>query len=554
MTPAGRILTLGLLLILPLAAQDERPIGGEKENWPPARTIAALRRLADDGFAPQVVISWSGPQGAGAAGFGKLTNGDAVDEHSVFEIGSITKVYGGLLLALAVEEKTVKLDDTLGALLAPDHELPAERAGITLEELASHRSGLPRLPGNLIIRDDSRPYEDYGPGQLIEELVNGSSSAPGSYQYSNYGAGLLGWLLGRAAGVDFGDLLEKKILKPLGLKSTAAEPAANWAARSVPGHNGQVPVPYWRFDALAAAGDLVASAADVQGLVQAALAADETTALGRAFLAMEKPRGSAGGAMKIGLAWHLLERDDLRLVWHNGGTGGFSSFVAFERATGRSLVILSSSNAPDVTGIGLNAFESALPTGLDDLPVPGKRDWKELPEFEGRYRLPASLVIEIRLKGDYLGAQIAGQTWFTLYPAKAKDAFFLTVAGARVRFLRDDEGEIVGLEWMQQGETSQATKMADLPPFLPIPAERLQRFAGRYALGESLVVDVRAEPGRLSVKLGDQDRIDVFPISETRFAYRAIDAAISFVVTEDGKVTSLHLHQNGMTQEAPRLP
>ena len=135
MTPAGRILTLGLLLILPLAAQDERPIGGEKENWPPARTIAALRRLADDGFAPQVVISWSGPQGAGAAGFGKLTNGDAVDEHSVFEIGSITKVYGGLLLALAVEEKTVKLDDTLGALLAPDHELPAERAGITLEEL-----------------------------------------------------------------------------------------------------------------------------------------------------------------------------------------------------------------------------------------------------------------------------------------------------------------------------------------------------------------------------------------------------------------------------------
>lgn len=557
MTPPTRLpaLLLALALALPLAAQDSRPISSEKENWPPERTITMLRSLVERGFVPQLVLAWSGPEGAGSLGFGELTNGEPVDENTVFEIGSTTKVFTSLLLTLAVEEKALALDRAIGDLIGEDLAMPERTAEITLEELASHRSGLPRLPGNLVARDESRPYEHYDARLLAEEIMTGEAvGARGDYLYSNYGAGLLGWLLGRAAGTSYGELLNEKILEPLAMTSTAFEPASSWAARTAPGHNGQVPVPFWKMNALAAAGDLVSTARDVQVLLGAAMAADPSTAIGRALLEMERTRGATDGAMKVGLGWHIVEDGDLRLVWHNGGTGGFSSFMGFDRASGRSLTILSSSNAPNITGAGLNAFSLGIPSGLDDLPTPAARDWKELPAYEGRYRLPASLVIELRLKGDHLGAQVAGQSWYTLYPSEEKDVFFLAIAGARIRFLRSDEGEIVGLDWSMQGQTSQATKLEDLPPFVKLSADRLRKLEGRYELGEGLIFDVRADAGHLGIKLADQPRLDAYPVSETDFVYRVVDARLSFVLDETGRAKALRLHQNGMIQEAPRLP
>ena len=550
-TPLTRLVLVLLALgaALPLAAQEEK----NAETWPPKRTSTALEQLVERDFVPQIALGSWVPEAHGVYGFGKLENEASVDGDTVFEIGSVTKVFTALLLAIAIENGEVTEDTKIGELVGNDLDLTPELAVITLGELASHQSGLPRLPGNHLISDPQNPYVDYDAAALAVEIATGDIDERGRYAYSNYGYGLLGYLLARQQKTTWDELIATRITKPLGMTSTAPEPLVDWQKRTAQGHNGPLRVPYWSFDALAGCGDLCSSANDLLKFLEAARKPDEKTVIGRAFKRMTRSRGKVPGGMTIGLGWHVLRREGLELVWHNGGTGGFRSFVGFDAISGRSLVILSSCDEPDITSLGLNAFDAEHPTNLLELPVSVRLPAGKVAEYEGRYRLPASLVIEFVARKGRLGAQIAGQTWMELHFREEKDAFFLLVGDAQGKFLRDDDGKIVGLEWNMAGQTSQATKLDPLPPVVQLTNEELDRFAGRYELAPEIVLDVMRNGDRLSVLLTGQSRIDVYPVSKTGFVYRAVDARLDFVIDEKGKVTALNLTQNGFTQEAPRI-
>lgn len=145
-----------------------------------------------------------------------LGSGKAPDEDTVYEIGSITKVFTALLLADAVERGAVSLDDPVQKYLPAGVILPVKGAPITLAHLASHTSGLPRLPPNLKPADDANPYADYSVDDLYASLrALRLESAPGRYEYSNYGAGLLGHVLALQAGRPYEELLvERYALTP----------------------------------------------------------------------------------------------------------------------------------------------------------------------------------------------------------------------------------------------------------------------------------------------------------------------------------------------------
>jgi len=265
----------------------------------------------------------------------------AGDPDARCEIGSVTKVFTALLLAELARTGEVHLDDRVGDLLPEGTRLARGVAAITLEHLACHRSGLPRLPPGVLTRGMSRtavadPYADITEERLLEALartrVHGTpGQAP--VRYSNLGVGLLGMLLGRVTGLGYEQTLMTRVISPLGMDSTSFDDAPLHQ-----GHHRGKPVPPWHLAAMAGAGGLRAPAADLLGFLETVR--DGGGVLEEAIAETLKPR-SDRGRLAVGLGWFLLGDGDV--LMHDGGTLGARSEVRLERHSGTAVVILGDS-------------------------------------------------------------------------------------------------------------------------------------------------------------------------------------------------------------------
>jgi CubicO group peptidase (beta-lactamase class C family) len=275
---------------------------------------------------------------------------------SLFEIGSITKVFTATLLADMARAGLVALDDPVAAHLPPDVRVPVRGRPITLEDLASHRSGLPRLPRGLVVqaltRDRGDPYARIDAAWL-EAAVSCTPPRrePGRrFAYSNYGAGLLGHALARRAGMSYDELVRARIAAPLGLRDTGT---ALDGGRLAQGHSrpGRAK-PHWHFDALAGAGALRSTAADLIAFLRLH-AGEPAGPLAEAARETQVERVRAG-RLAFGLGWMLLpqsRRVPFDLLFHDGGTAGFRSLAAVSPERRVAVVVLSS-QVRGLTGLG----------------------------------------------------------------------------------------------------------------------------------------------------------------------------------------------------------
>jgi serine-type D-Ala-D-Ala carboxypeptidase/endopeptidase len=245
------------------------------------------------------------------------------DADSVFQIGSVTKALTGLLLADSAARGEVRLS-------APGTDyLPGASPGrVTLVELATHTSGLPRLPPGMLryaVLRPRNPYAWYPKSSFLRAARRSLATAPGSqpYAYSNFGAALLGHLLGEAAQLPYQRLVEERICRPLAMTATG------FAARPVQGYSNGRKVPPWRLGPLAAAGGLYSTAGDMAKLLTACLRPPGTPVAESAPLALAT-HAVLGPREEIGLGWHHALRDGRRVSWHNGMTGGYSSMIALD--------------------------------------------------------------------------------------------------------------------------------------------------------------------------------------------------------------------------------
>ena len=230
-------------------------------------------------------------------GYGKVAEDSArpPDAGTVFEIGSITKVFTAALLAEMAGREEVRLDQPVAELLPREVRVPSYRGrAITLAHLAEHTAALPRLPGNLwaTATDQKNPYRDYRVAHLYESLGGAAIGFPPGTgaAYSNLGAGLLGHVLALRAGRPFEDLLAERVLRPLGLADTGITLSADQAARLAPGHTGKgEPTPNWDIPSLAGAGALRSTAAEMLTFLRANLDPPGTPA-GAALRACHAPR------------------------------------------------------------------------------------------------------------------------------------------------------------------------------------------------------------------------------------------------------------------------
>lgn len=278
--------------------------------------------------------------------------GRPVDEHTVFEIGSVTKVFTALLLAVMSEAAEVSLDEPL-ADLYPELRVPVRGRPLTLADLATHSAGLPRLPPGLLrqgLRQRDNPYAAFTDSDVARALESVRlRSDPGTrVRYSNFGAGLLGQALARRAGTPYGDLVRIRVCAPLGLADTDVRRSADQLARRAVGHDRRGrPVPDWDMDSLPGMGALHSTAADLARFLAAQLD-PASTPLGDAIRLTQQPRLAAGRLGHQALGWMVspLPRTDRRMLWHNGGTGGAFGFVGVEPGAGVGVVALTNTARP----------------------------------------------------------------------------------------------------------------------------------------------------------------------------------------------------------------
>jgi CubicO group peptidase (beta-lactamase class C family) len=404
------------------------------------------------------VVDGRNPRDRRVITYGSLEKGDSrpLNADTIFEIGSVTKVFTSLLLADMVQRGEVALTDPVAKYLPADVKVP-ERNGraITLQDLATHTSGLSRLPTNFTPKDPANPYADYSVAQLYQFLSTYTlpRDIGSRYEYSNLGGGLLGHVLARRAGMEYEALVRSRITGPLAMASTSIALSADQQRRLAVGHNDRLAsVPNWDLPVLAGAGALRSTANDMLTFVAANLGATPSP-LASAMSAMltdRRPTGMPG--LDVALAWHIFTRNGDELVWHNGGTGGYRSFIGFSPRTKVGVVVLSNtSTVAGVDDIGLHVLDARLPTM--QAPKPHTEiavDPNLFDGYVGAYQLAPNFVLTVTREANRLFIQATGQPKLEIF-AEAATEYFLKAVDAQLSFVTNAAGQATAVILHQNG-------------------------------------------------------------------------------------------------------
>jgi CubicO group peptidase (beta-lactamase class C family) len=299
-------------------------------------------------------------------GYGETAKGNSQlpNENTIFEIGSITKTFTSLLFANAVEQDRVKQDDPVSKYF-PDSipVLEYEGTAVTLKTLSNHTSGVPRMPTNFHPVDNENPYRDYDVQDMFSFYKTLKlSRKPGTqFEYSNLGGGTLGIILEKVYKKNYQDLFVETICNPLGMNDTREFIRKNDSARFAKGYTEEGKYnSQWDFKALAPAGAIRSTVSDLLIYANANLGAAPKS-LEKAIQLTHVETFSAGND-KIALGWLYIKPGMDEVLFHNGGTGGFRSYLAINLDKKFAVVVLSN------TSIGVEDVGNAIMRWLEENP------------------------------------------------------------------------------------------------------------------------------------------------------------------------------------------
>jgi len=503
----------------------------------------------DNGELSSVVIGIIDGDDSAVYGFGKV-GAAAPDAHTVYEIGSVTKTFTALLLAKAVQNKTLTLDEAVADLL-PGYTLPKYQGKpITLLDLATQSSGLPRLPSNMLPKQPANPYADYGAAELKTFLADYTlPRAPGaSYEYSNLGFGLLGYAMSAQAGRPYADLVREQISVPLGMESTGATLTPTMQARLAPGHDAAgTPVANWDMDALSGAGALRSDAQDLIRYLQTLMRQRSGDS---AYALVQTPqRSTSMRDGRIGLAWHLNPLRATPIVWHNGMTGGYASYVGYT-ADGKRGVVVLTNTAASVDAIAMASLVPGAPPERKAVPLAAE----VLADYDGRYQLAPGFILSVHPSARGLTTQATGQQTIAAY-ASARDEFFLREVDAQLSFQRDATGAVQSLTLHQHGRDMPAKKLPPAPPraSVTLAPAMLRGYVGTYMLSVGMAATVTFENGALYGQATGQPRFQLEASAPDEVYSDAAGIEVSFRRDAQGKVTRLLLRQAGQEIGGSRI-
>ncbi|MCK9538622.1 serine hydrolase [Dokdonella sp.] len=474
---------------------------------------------------------------------------------SAFEIGSVSKTMTAALLTDLILKGKASLDDPLAAWLPAGTDVPTWHAQpILLRHVVTHTSGLPALPPGVALTNPADPYAALTAKALFAALGRVKlEAAPGDhFEYSNFAMMLLSWGIAHRTGQDLETLLQQRLFAPLGMKDAYID-ARPKGVRVAAGHSQNATVvPAWHFPTdLAGVGGVHATLDDMVRYVQGNLGQIESSITP----ALAYTHKQLNEAPPIAMNWMLGKVGGRTVLVHEGGTGGFSSFVGIDPARQRGVVVLSDTALTALGGLGdlgLHLIDASMPLGK---PLHAATPPAALLEaLAGRYQLPSIAAMTLRVEDGVLHGQAAGQPEFELayddsgnFHPRNFDALLHPVKAA--------DGSYT-FTWSQGGAVLPATRVderaqADRPK---LSAEALAAYTGTYPLMPNFALDVWPRDGQLHARATGQGEFALDAIGKDRFAAAAYGIEIEFTRDADGKVAALDLHQAGHVLHGERTP
>ena len=390
--------------------------------------------------------------------------GREVDGNTVFEIGPVTMIFTATLLADMIERGEVHPSDPLMIYLPPPVRVPGwGRRDITLIDLATHGSGLPRLPTNFSPADNANPYANYTIAKLYEFLSGYklSSGIGERYEYSGLGYALLAHILALRLEKDYESIVKSRILNPLGMSRTAVTLSPEMKSSLATGHNFLLqPAANWDMTSFAGAAGLHSTVNDLLIFVAAHLGLRKSPLAAALERTQQTLSPTNTRDIQIGLGWHVIKTFDAEVWQENGGTGGYNCFMGFERKKGLGVVILSNCSA-NIGDVGIHLLNPRFPLA----PYVPPKERKEirlnpnvLNSYVGEYQMANKVIFVISKERDALFLEGTWQPKVRLHP-ESETEFFIAEYDAQISFVNNAEGKITHLIMHQRGQNAKADKI-----------------------------------------------------------------------------------------------
>jgi serine-type D-Ala-D-Ala carboxypeptidase/endopeptidase len=490
------------------------------------------------------------------------------DEHTAFEIGSVTKTMTAALLAEFIARGEVALGDPIAKLLPPGTSVPSlDGREITIADIVTHTSGLPSYPWRMT--DMNNPYAALTERDLIDALATTRlTRAPGAqWEYSNFAMMVLSYALGKHSGKDYETLLRERLLVPLGMSDTyitKRPPQVHLAQGHLPNAMTQMP---WDFPVdMAGVGGVRATLPDMVHYVEGELGTRESEIT--PALAQTQQQVARVDGHTMGMNWDILSTANIAnghtIIMHAGGTGGYSSFVALDRAAKRAVVLLSDTGLTNFGGLvtlGLHLLDPSVPRGAPR--IVATADAKLIDALIGRYRLQDGLGVDLRHKGNALTLQVDAEPEFEMGYDSAGDFYLLQFdmpsalrfqADVLLRPKRKADGAYT-FTWFLLGGALEAERISAAPPmaakWTPTEAE-LMEYDGNYPLAPSFALRVFSNGAKLFIQGSNQGPLEVASVDKDTFVAERVGAEIDFERNGDGKVIGLTLKQRGQVLHGER--
>lgn len=533
-----------------------------------------IKSRVDNGINTGIVVGIIDDTGTHFFNYGdkSLVTKEAVDENSVFEIGSISKTFTGIILATMVLKNEVNLEDKLQDYLPEGITAPTRNGtSIRLVNMSNHTSSLPRMPNNFSPANPANPYIDYSEKQLYEfldsyELTRDIGT---ELEYSNYAVGLLGHLLATKNKTTYEDMMVDVIAKPLGLNNTRIAFTPEMKKNLAKGHSRGREVENWDLITLAGAGAIRSTTVDMLKYVAANMGKTKSKLYPAMQLAHQNSRAKNLKPI-IGLGWFTMDSDGVEIIWHNGGTGGYCTFAGFIKDGNKGVVVMTNSSI-DVDDIGVHLLNPKSP--LRDLKPPIGLKLGKIIDSEG---IEADVKTYWELKKnqseniDFNEDELNNLGYYYLQKEELEKAIavfkinvdaypdsFNVYDSLGEAFMESGDNEKAIANYKKSIELNQGNENGinmlkklgvdneDLVNEVIVNAEILESYVGNYELQPGFVLTISKDGDQLKAQATGQPEFPIFPKSDNVFYYKVVEAQLTFNQNDNGKIESVTLHQSG---------
>lgn len=492
-------------------------------------------------------------------GMANLEHDIPVVSKTKFRIGSVTKQFASAAILKLQEEGQLNVNDSLAKYI---RDFPRGDA-VRIHHLLTHTSGIksftskPEFISTVTLEKSTE--------EMIESFKHDPFDFdPGEkWSYNNSGYLLLGYIIEKVSGQDFGQYLNETFFQPLGMHDTGVHDATTVLKLEATGYShtddGVRKAIDWNMSQAGAAGNLYSTVEDLYRWNEAVFTGELLSAqsMDVAFTPVQVDDENTA-KVPYGFGWTVDENRGLRRIRHNGGLHGFLGSLV--RYPGQDLTIAVLHNSsPPMPGLApeelvniiastyLGEFMKSSPK--DDLDE--RVDPATYQQLVGHYEYGPGASLTVTVEDDRLYAQLTGQPRFEIYPA-ATDRFFWKVVKAQIEFVRDENGMVTAARHSQGSLKFVAPKLKE-EKIIDIAAETLDGYVGKYSYKGLGTLTVRRDGRQLKAQMTGQPEFDIYPKSEVEFFWKVVKAEIRFVLNDNGRIEKAIHKQGGATIEAKKI-